>query len=94
MPHLDSAKKRLRQSTARNERNRAVVKDLKTQVKKVLKSIKGGDKDASAADFKAACSKLDKCATRGYIHKNVAARTKSRLAARLAKIGPAPAAKA
>jgi small subunit ribosomal protein S20 len=91
MPHLDSAKKRLRQSTARNERNRATVKDLRTQIKKALKSFKAGDKDAAAADYQAACSKLDKCATRGYIHKNAAARTKSRLAARLAKVGTSPA---
>jgi small subunit ribosomal protein S20 len=94
MPHLDSARKRLRQSTARNERNRATVKDLKTQIKKLLKSIKAGEKDAAATDYKATCSKLDKCATRRYIHPNVAARTKARLAARLAKVGTAPAAKA
>ena len=93
MPHLDSARKRLRQSTARNERNRATVKDLRTQIKKVLKAVKAGDADALAADFKLACSKLDKCAARGYIHKNAAARTKGRLAARLAKAGSAPAAK-
>jgi len=93
MPHLDSAKKRLRQGAARNERNRATVKDLKTQIKKVLKTVKAGDKNAAATDYKAACSKLDKCAVRGYIHKNVAARTKARLAARLAKMGSAPAAK-
>jgi small subunit ribosomal protein S20 len=91
MPHLDSARKRLRQSSARNERNRATVKELKTQVKKVLKTIKTGAKDAAAADYKLACSKLDKCAARGYIHKNVAARTKARLAARVAKTGTAAA---
>ena len=91
MPHLDSARKRLRQSTARNERNRATVKELKTQIKKLLKTIKTGEKDAAAADFKLTCSKLDKCATRRYIHPNVAARTKSRLAARLAKTGTAAA---
>jgi small subunit ribosomal protein S20 len=91
MPHLDSAKKRLRQGAARNERNRATVKDLKTQIKKLLKTIKAGDKDAVAADYTLACSKLDKCATRGYIHKNAAARTKSRLTVRLAKTASAPA---
>lgn len=91
MPHLDSARKRLRQSTARNERNRATVKDLRTQIKKALKSFKAGDKAVAAADYQAACSKLDKCATRGYIHKNAAARTKGRLAIRLAKVGTSPA---
>jgi len=91
MPHLDSAKKRLRQSTARNERNRATVKDLRTQVKKALKSFKAGDKNAAVADFQQTCSKLDKCAARGYIHKNAAARTKGRLAIRLGKVGAASA---
>jgi small subunit ribosomal protein S20 len=93
MPHLDSAKKSLRQSAARNAQNRAVIKDLKTQIKKLLKSIKAGAKDALTADYQLACSKLDKSAARGYIHKNAAARTKGRLAARIAKASAAPASK-
>ena len=91
MPHLDSAKKRLRQSSARNERNRATIKDLRTQVKKALKAFKAGDKAAATTDYNEACSRLDKCAARGYIHKNAAARTKGRLAIRLGKVGATPA---
>jgi small subunit ribosomal protein S20 len=92
MPHLDSARKSLRQSASRNARNRAVVKELKTQIKKVLKSLKAGDKAVTTTEYQLACSKLDKAGTRGYIHKNAASRAKSRLAARLAK--PAAPAKA
>ena len=93
MPHLDSARKSLRQSESRNARNRAVVKELKTQIKKMLKAIKAGDKAVSTTEYHLACSKLDKAGARGYIHKNAASRTKSRLAARLAKTGSPPPAK-
>jgi small subunit ribosomal protein S20 len=92
MPHLESARKRLRQANARNQRNRATVKDLKTQVKKFLRAVKDGKKDVANAELNATFSKLDKCGMRGYIHKNAVARHKSRLTARLQKIGaPKPA---
>jgi small subunit ribosomal protein S20 len=83
MPNTKSAKKRLRQSLERRTRNRAVKSSLKTQIKKVLSAVDGGDAAASADEFRAAAKKLDQAAAKGVIHRNKAARLKSRLSARL-----------
>jgi small subunit ribosomal protein S20 len=92
MPHLKSAKKRVRQNLVSRTRNRATLKELRTQLKKVLKAVKDGDKAAAGAELRAAYAKLDKCAMRGYLHKNTAYRYKSRLTKRVNALG-APAAK-
>lgn len=92
MPHNKSAKKRLKQNVKRRLRNRATLSDLKTQIKKFFKAVKANNADAARAELLLAYKKLDKCGVRGYIHKNAAARHKSRLTARLNAIsGTAPA---
>ena len=83
MPNTKSAKKRLRQSLERRARNRAVKSSLKTQIKKVHTAVEGGDQAASADEFRGAAKRLDQAAAKGVIHKNKAARLKSRLAKRL-----------
>ncbi|HZZ81537.1 MAG TPA: 30S ribosomal protein S20 [Gemmataceae bacterium] len=95
MPHLKSAKKRMRQNLKRREHNRAVMKALKKHLK-VLNEI-SKDKDAAAEALKqqakATVKKLDKAAARRVIHPNLAARKKSQIARMLtAKSKPAPAA--
>lgn len=80
MPNLPSAKKRLRQAAERELRNRIVKTRIKTETKKALGGLENE-----------AVSMLDRAAAKGVIHKNAAARRKSRLAKRLA-IGPAKAA--
>jgi len=79
MPNTKSAKKRFKQSEVRRERNRATRSTLKTLVKKVRASVAAKNMDGSVADFRNAARKLDRAAARGVIHKNTAARTKSRL---------------
>lgn len=79
MPHTQSAKKRLKQSTAAKLRNRAVKSELRTKIKAVRASTTGGNVDAAKTEIVAAQSKLDRAAARGVIHKNKAARVKSRL---------------
>jgi small subunit ribosomal protein S20 len=91
MPHLKSAKKRVKQDALRRARNRATLKELKTQVKKLLAACKAGDAAQAQTELKATFSKIDKCGTRGYIHKNAIGRHKQRLSARVAKLA-APAA--
>ena len=91
MPHLKSAKKRMRQDAQKRLRNRATIKDLKTQVKKLLSVCQAGDAAAAKTELAATFSKIDKCGTRGYIHKNAIGRHKQRLTARVAKIGAEPA---
>ncbi|MCX6809258.1 MAG: 30S ribosomal protein S20 [Candidatus Berkelbacteria bacterium] len=75
MPIIESAKKAMRQSRTRRKRNLIKKKTLKETIKKT-KSVK---------DLPKAQSAIDKIAKTGYIHKNKAARLKSRLAKKLAK---------
>ena len=92
MPHTKSAKKSLRQDQKRRDRNRAVKKGLKTELKKFLTALKAGNLDVAKTEFVAVVKKLDKAAARRVIHPNAAARKKSQLARQLA--GPAAPAKA
>ena len=74
MPNIKSAKKRVLVAKVRNERNKAA----KTELRTVLKKARAEGADAAA--LKTATVKLDKAAGNGLIHKNKAARLKSRLA--------------
>ena len=83
MANIKSAKKRARQTIVRNERNVSQRSMLRTAVKKVIKAIDANDAAAAAAAFNSAQPILDRFAARGLIHKNKAARHKSRLTARI-----------
>lgn len=74
MPNIQSAKKDLRKSRAAAVRNRAQRSTLRTAVKKARAA------SANADDRKTAVALLDRAARKGLIHKNAAARQKSRLA--------------
>jgi small subunit ribosomal protein S20 len=74
VPNIASAKKNMRKSQAANLRNRAQRSTLRT----ALKHAKSDD--ASAEQWTAAVSLLDRAARKGLIHKNAAARQKSKLA--------------
>jgi small subunit ribosomal protein S20 len=77
--HTKSAKKRHRQSLERREVNRSTRAALKTQIKKVREAVKAGDLTKADEEARTAARKLDVAAARGVIHKNAAARTKSRV---------------
>lgn len=79
MPHTRSAKKSLRKNEKRRLHNRAVKKEIKVQVKKVLAAA-SGPMDQLRAEFNLAAKKLDKAAARRVVHPNLAARKKSQLA--------------
>ncbi len=83
MANIKSAKKRIRQIERRTEVNRARVSRIRTYLKKVELAIAGGDKDAAAAALRAAQPELMRGVTKGVLHRNKAARTMSRLSARL-----------
>ena len=93
MPNSPSAKKALRKSQKRRLANRSQRSALRTDVKKARVALDDEDvtQDATAAAVKAAMRHLDKSAGKGLIHKNKAARLKSRLAKHLNAAG-APAA--
>lgn len=74
MPNIASAKKNMRKTKAATARNRAQRSTLRTALKKA-KTL-----GASAADRHTAVQLLDRAARKGLIHKNSAARHKSRLA--------------
>ena len=77
MPNIKSAKKRVLVSAASRERNKAKKSELKTLLKKA------GADSADNAAIMTAMKKVDRAATKGLIHKNKAARIKSRLAKKI-----------
>ena len=79
MPNLASAKKRLRQNAKRKLVNQMIKTRVKTETKKALET----------GDIKTASGAIDRAAAKGVIHKNAAARRKSRLAKRLASAAAA-----
>ena len=80
MPNTASAKKRLRQNETRRQRNRGQRSDLRTSIRKVNAAL------VSINDaYVSAQKKLDKAGAKNLIHRNKAARTKSRLQARIQK---------
>ncbi len=87
MANIQSAKKRARQAEVRRMRNASQRSMLRSSIRKVLKAIEAGDKAGAEAAYKAAEPVLDRYASRGLIHKNKAARHKSRLATRIKALG-------
>jgi small subunit ribosomal protein S20 len=80
MPHTSSAKKRLRQNLKRREHNRSVKKGIKVEVKKFLAAVKTGTPEQAREEFKLVTKRLDKAAGKKVLHRNTAARRKSRMA--------------
>jgi small subunit ribosomal protein S20 len=79
LPNIKSSIKRVRIAKAKTLRNTAKKSALKTAIKKCKESISKND-PASIELYKEACKALDKAAAKKVIHKNTAARKKSRLA--------------
>ncbi|HKZ11069.1 MAG TPA: 30S ribosomal protein S20 [Rhodanobacteraceae bacterium] len=86
MANIQSAKKRARQAEVRNMRNASQRSMLRSSIRKVLKAIEANDKAGAEAAYKAAEPVLDRYSSRGLIHKNKAARHKSRLTAHIKAI--------
>jgi small subunit ribosomal protein S20 len=78
-----SAEKRARQATARRARNVTQRSKVRTSIKNVVAATQAGEKDAAAAALKDAQPVIDAMARKGIIHKNKAARHKSRLNKRI-----------
>lgn len=86
MANHKSALKRMRQNEKRRLHNRIFRSRARTLVKKARIEIAGGDLEAARAATRAAIRDLDKAASRGTIHRNNAARRKSRLMKHLATL--------
>jgi small subunit ribosomal protein S20 len=83
LPNVKSAEKRARQSIVRRDRNRRDRSRLRTALKRVRQAA---SLDDARAALKSAESLLDRCASKGVIHANTTARTKSRLSAHVARL--------
>jgi len=83
MPNIKSAKKRVKTSKRNTERNTSQKSAMRTAIRAVRDLVANGDKKDAEAKMPAAYSLIDKAVKRNVIHKNAAARLKSRLAARL-----------
>ena len=81
MANSVQARKRARQATEQRARNMGQRSTLRTAIKKVRKAIDAGDKSAAQAVFKESQSVIDSMADKNIVHKNLAARQKSRLSA-------------
>ena len=84
MANIKSAMKRVKITRAQNLRNRMIISDLKTALKKFDKALESGDEAAISETYTIAVSKVDKAVTKGVIHKNAANRKKAQLAKKLA----------
>jgi len=81
-----SAKKRIRQNAARRARNRWRLRTMRSSLKAFQSAIASGDANGAKDAFRAASRIVDKSAQAGVIHKNQAARRKSRMSARLKRL--------
>lgn len=83
MAHSISARKRIRQNEKRRMRNRAGRSALKSKVRGVLDALPGGPDASADGKLRDAVRALDRQANKGLIHRNTAARRKSRLMKRM-----------
>lgn len=92
MANTAQARKRARQSVKVNAHNAALRSTLRTAIKKIIKAVEAGDKAAAAASYTENVAVIDRIADKKIIHKNKAARHKSRLSAAIKAMTGAPAA--
>ncbi len=83
MAHSVSAKKRIRQNASRRALNRWRLKAMRVAIKDFNTKVAAGDAKGAGESFKTCVSVIDRTAQKGVIHKNQAARRKSRMNSRL-----------
>lgn len=79
MPNIKSASKRVKVSEIRRMRNMAAKSRLKTATRKFKEAVEAGNKEAAQPALKELLALLDKAAGKRLIHKNAAARKKSKM---------------
>ncbi len=83
MANTKGARKAARQSEKRRTHNTSLRSELRTAIKRVVKTVEAGKKEDAGRELQIAMSTIDRIADKKIIHKNKAARHKSRLAARI-----------
>lgn len=79
MANSPSARKRARQGERNRQHNAAQRSHVRTMIKNVVKAVKAGDKAAAEAAYRDAVPAIDRSVSKGIMHRNKAARHKSRL---------------
>ena len=83
MANSPQARKRGRQAEVRRRHNASLGSMTRTYIKKVVNAVQSGDKAAAETAYKQAVPVIDRMADKGILHKNKAARHKSRLNAQI-----------
>lgn len=86
MAHHKSAKKRIRQTIKRTARNRSLRSSMRTAIKKYRTLLDEGDAKVASEAYPKAQKTIDKMVTKGILHRNTAARYKSRLSQALGQL--------
>ena len=79
MPNIKSAKKRMRSNARKRDVNTLVTSSMKTAIKRFERDVNEGNKEEASNHLNIAFQRIDKAVTSGLVHKNKAARLKSRL---------------
>lgn len=79
MPNIKSAMKRMRSNAKKTDVNAVVTTSMRTAIKKFEKEVNAGNKEAADNNLNIAIQRIDKAMSSGLVHKNKAARLKSRL---------------
>ena len=79
MPNIKSAKKRMRSSIKKTDVNTLITSSMRTAIKKFERAVKEANKEEAANNLNIAIQRIDKAMASGLVHKNKAARLKSRL---------------
>ena len=79
MANTSQARKRARQNDSQRAHNASLRSIFRTAVKKIIKAIEGGDKKIATESYKENVAVIDRMADKRIVHKNKAARHKSRL---------------
>jgi len=83
MANSASSRKRARQAIQRNKHNSQIRAKVRTFIKKVTYSIEAGNKEEAQSGYAAMQKNVDQAVSKGLMHKNQAARRKSRLTAQI-----------
>ena len=86
MANIKSQIKRNRQNEKRRLRNKAVRSEINTRTRNAVAAAEHGDAEETAEAARLAVKRIDKAASKGVLHPNTAARQKSRLMKRLARL--------
>ncbi|CAK7193496.1 30S ribosomal protein S20 [Commensalibacter sp. Nvir] len=86
MANIASARKRIRQTLKRTERNKARRSRVRTFIKKVEEAVLAGNKEEANIAFKTAQPELQRACLKGVMHKNTVARKLSRLSQKIKKL--------